>query len=182
MNYTTITKPYCIEAFYLASAQDEHKIDDIISAWTGLFNWYSPPLSHAERGVYVDGKLMFFSSTSRKELGATSDKKNGTRWISADDLLRNPSRWILLKSPDKPLAEIADEIQRANSLLDMLYDMVGVVIDFIRPAVFYNERKKIYCSKATNYMDTGKMERISPRRRYQRLVKQGYTLLSVHEI
>ena len=180
LKYQSITKPYVIEAFYIASAQDEHKIDDIISFWTGLFNWYSPPLSHAERGVYVDGKLWFFSSTSRAELGTPDNKKNGTRWVLGSEMLRNPDRWILLKSPNK--TNIIEEINRANSLLDMEYDLAGVVADFIRPAILFNDRKKIYCSKATNYMDTGRMERISPRRRFQKLRKEGYSIISVNDI
>ena len=187
LQFKKITQPYIIEAFYLADRQDEHIVDDVINIATGLFpcNWNMPPVSHEERGVYVDGRLMFFSSTSRKELGSSSKKKNGTRWIDAHELLRNPDRWLLLKSPVQHEFDIKLEIFRANEIIDMEYDFVGVVLDFMRPGIFWNKRKKIYCSKACHKMETDKFKRRSPKRRYNREVLLDYTptnLLEIYEM
>ena len=90
------------EAFHLADPDDDHVIDDVISGYTGLFpcNWGSIKTDHEERGYYLDGKLWFFSSCARNEVGA--QKKTGTRWIDADTLLRTPERWKLYLSTAQP--------------------------------------------------------------------------------
>ena len=181
LQYTKITQPYIIEAFYLADSQDEHIVDDIISIWTGLFpcNWGSIGTSHESRGVYVDNQLWFFSSTSRSELGRR--KENGTRWIKAEELLRSPQRWELRKSPIMTQEQIQVEISRANGLLGRCYDFIGVVLDFLRPGILFAQRAKVYCSKACAYMRSGKMKRISPRRSWKKCKKQGYTVISKND-
>lgn len=185
LTYKQVTQLYSIEAFYLADRQDEYIVDDIIAGWTSIFpcNWFTPPVSHEERGLFVDGQLMFFSSTSRNELGATKKKKNGTRWIDAHTLLRHPERWVLLKSPKMKKFDIVCEIKRANSILGMLYDFVGVVLDFVRVGLLFNKRKKIYCSKTCHYMHLNRFSRISPKRRYKLLIeKYGYKEISIDEV
>ena len=170
LTFGEITADYVIDAFYLADRQDEYIVDDIISIGTLPLNIGTIPASHEERMVQVDGVWWSFSSTSRKELGGNT----GTRWIKTSELLRNMDRWVLVKSPVMPKESIREEVRRANGLIGMSYDFIGVVLDFIRPAWFFNNRKKIYCSKSCNYMQTGKMKRISPRRRAKLLKRLGY--------
>ena len=182
MKYDKITRHLVVDAFYLADRQDEHIIDDVIAGWTGLFpcNWGTIAASHEERGYFIDGKLWFFSSTSRPELGTSHT--DGTRWIEADTLLRSPERWALRISRPMTDREIEREISRANGLLGMRYDMIGVVLDFIRPGLVGHQRKKIYCSKACHFLQTGKYKRISPRRRSKYVKKHGYQPISVAEV
>ncbi len=65
--------PVVVAAQYLASKQDEHRIDDFIAWYTGLFpcNWGTPPYSHSEIGFWLDNRLWFWSSTSRPELAGS---------------------------------------------------------------------------------------------------------------
>lgn len=162
------------QANYLASRQDEHRVDDFIAGYTGLFpcNWKTPPCSHTEIGFEVDGEVWYFSSTSRNELGA--GQKNGTRWVLGKDLLRHPDRWIIQEKKFKPY-EIINKVRRANSLIGQQYDFVGVVADFTLPVDLDKVKKTIYCSKAVHFVDTGKHKRISPRRRWKWAKQNGWT-------
>ena len=181
MIYDVITEPFVIDAFYLADRQDEYIADDFIAWATGLYpcNWGTIATSHEERGYYLDGKLWFCSATIRKEEG--NRFQTGTRWISADEMLRNPQRWALRRSPRMTDDEISVEVSRANGLLGRLYDKIGVVLDFLRPGLLFVQRSKIYCSKTCHFLHTGKMARISPRRRSKYIKKHGYLNISVFE-
>ena len=185
-----ITQPYAIEAFYLADRQDEYVTDDVIAGWTGLMpcNWGTIATSHEERGYYLDGELWFFSATIRKEIGTmeSEQKRNGTRWIPACDMLRNPERWALRISPHMTENEIRTELARSCRLGGWLYDTIGVILDFIRPGLLFKKglarlRKRIYCSKTCHYVHTGQLCRISPRRRSKYVKKHGYQVISVAE-
>ena len=159
IQFDRITQPVEVQANYLASRRDGFGVDDGISIYTGLMPWNwdwkywktekwwkvwklwgNPGVSHTSVGYWLDGKLWFFSSTSRKELGG----KNGTRWIKASVLLRNPERWKLQeKNIEKksmlyglfiiPEDLIAIRISRANLLIGLGYDFYGVGADFVSP-------------------------------------------------
>lgn len=190
IGYDQITKPVEVQANYLASRQDEHWVDDGISLYTGAmpWNWGTPPVSHTEVGYWLDGELWFFSSTSRKELGG----KNGTRWVKAEDLLRNPERWKLQETGWSIWVEsmidigIRQNIERANSLIGLEYDFYGVGADFVNPVRVFIKKdlrdvlhklKKIYCSKAVHAVQTGELAVYSPRRKYKWAKKNGYKLI-----
>lgn len=180
-----ITSPVVVQANYLASWKDEHHVDDAINIYTGImpWNWGTPPCSHTEIGFWVDGELWFFSSTSRKELGSTTNKKNGTRWIRASKLLRNPDRWQI-QEKNSGTVFIPKKIARANSLAGLTYDFPGIACDFTNPTRVFNPQeltpeitkklKKIYCSKAVHVVDTGMLQVFSPKRRYKWAEKHGY--------
>ena len=206
--YEKITSNQVVQANYLASKQDEYWIDDGINFYTGLMPWNfgTPPCSHTEIGFCVDGELWFFSSTSRKELGSSTSKKNGTRWIKAEDMLRHPDRWLLqVMSYDEACTYhkirytdtyvgvcpvIEHKIDRANNLVGAAYDFYGVFADFTNPCrVLCNgkyltcydmaEIKKIYCSKAVHVVDTGKLCVMSPKHRFKVADSLGYTTIKV---
>lgn len=180
----TIDKRLFVTASYQADKQDKYRIDDIIAGYTGIFpcNWGTPPSSHSEGGVFVNGKLWFASSTSRPELGERG--VDGVRWIEASVMLRNPERWILHIEPMSRY-DIGEAIGRANSLVGWRYDKIGVVLDFAFPSSFRyiimnwfkKAIKKIYCSKFTWYMKTGKMKRMSPRQLTKRVSKTAHAVI-----
>ena len=186
-----VTEPLIVQANYLASNQDDYVTDDLISIATGLmpWNWGTPGASHTEKGFFLDGKLYFFSSTSRKELNGG----NGTRWVEGAIMLRNPERWMLQvkRSPirDRDTAVFLMGIRgmagRANAMIGLLYDMRGVFTDFTIPwRIFFKKDldkelksgklKKIYCSKATDAIESGKLRVVSPRRSVRIATSNGY--------
>ena len=189
--FNTITSNVVVQANYLADRQDKHHIDDLIDIYTGFMPWNygTPQCSHTEIGVFVDSELWFFSSTSRKELGVTSKKKNGTRWVPAKELLRNPERWLIQEKRVlyDPILIITQKINRANMSIGMTYDFYGVVADFVNPArILFSKQlnyktskriKKIYCSKAVHAVDTGKINVMSPKRRFKWACINGYETL-----
>jgi hypothetical protein len=166
-------RPVVIQANYHANRQDKHLIDDVIAGWTGIFpcNWGTPPLSHTEIGLVFGDEIWFFSATSRPELG--TEKLNGTRWIKAESLLRNINRWSFqIKKLDFVEAWLRGI--RANRLIGMRYDYVGVVADFILPVDLAKVKNVIYCSKAVYYTHTGEHKRISPRRIWKWANNNGF--------
>ena len=180
--YDKISSLMIVQANYLASMQDKYWVDDFISIGTAIFpcNWGTPGVSHTEGGIFVDGELWFFSSTSRNELGGDA-ARNGTRWIRADKLLRHPDRWLMqVKDYQRAMyaADIAMSIHRANKLIWLPYDFAGVSTDFIRPGFIYQrdveKLKAIYCSKAVRYMWTGEVRRASPRAQFKDARKRGF--------
>lgn len=175
LTYRRITDTRVVIASYLADKQDEHKVDDVIAGWTNIFpcNKGTPAVSHTEIGFYVDGELWFFSSTSRPELG--SSKHNGTRWVKGSQLLRNPDRWVLqVKDYEDEDVLIQTMIARANELIGMHYDFVGVVADFICILDILKKKDTIYCSKAVHYVLFGAHERISPRQMFKQRRMMGW--------
>jgi hypothetical protein len=183
--YTRITESTVVQANYLASRQDEYFVDDAINWYTGLmpWNWGTPPISHTEIGFWLDGKLWFFSSTSRKDLGGGT----GTRWMPANEMLHNPERWKLQEKELPELNggcfEISCKVDRANQLIGLAYDMYGVIADFVNPVrvcikhymlAVVDNIKKIYCSKAVHAVDTGELAVMSPKRRYKVAKEDGY--------
>jgi hypothetical protein len=171
LEYDLITTSLVVQASYLASNQDEHIVDDVISGYTGLLpcNWGSPPLSHTEIGFFVDTELWFFSSTSRKELNGGT----GTRWSKANFVLRNPDRWKL-QAKWFAAADIHRQIKRANSIIGQPYDFAGVFADFLLPLDLIKKKKSIYCSKAVRFVLTSEHIRVSPRRQYKWAQKNGW--------
>jgi hypothetical protein len=188
ISYDKIKRSVEVQANYIASRQDDHWVDDGIALYTWLvmpWNWGTPKCSHTEVGYWLDGELWFFSSTSRKELGG----KNGTRWMPAKELLRNPERWQLQAKKRLRFSgnrSIEKQIWRANSLIGLGYDFYGVGADFVNPVrVFLSKPlclvieklKKIYCSKAVHAVQTGNVTVYSPRRKWTWAKKNGYKLI-----
>lgn len=202
--YDKITEPLVVQANYLASMQDDHYVDDVISMYTGLmpWNWGTPPCSHTEICFWLDGELWCYSSTSRKELGVGGS--TGTRWKLASELFKHPERWLLqeyslLMDPhscgEADLCVsgilIGAKITRANELIGLTYDFYGVGADFLDPYRLWRSGgfngkplwqvkmrlKKIYCSKAVHAVDTGRFVTISPRRRFKVAKKSGYKII-----
>ncbi|MBN1392803.1 MAG: hypothetical protein JW947_08385 [Sedimentisphaerales bacterium] len=173
--YERISSLTAVQANYLASKQDEHVIDDLIAGYTGLLpcNWGTPPYSHTEYGVFVDGELWFFTSTSRKELNGGT----GTRWSRANFVLRNPDRWEL-QIKEFSEFEIHGQIARAISLIGQPYDFVGVFADFTLPLDIIKKKKSIYCSKAIRHVWTGEHTRVSPRQQSKWAAKNGWRKVS----
>ncbi len=175
LEYSKVTTKGVIEAYYVAKFGDRKWMDDIISIHTGWmpWNWGTPPVSHVEGGVIVDGQLWFFSATTRPYLSTSGNPATGCRWMKAEELLRNPSRWKF-KVCGSPVTSIKDRIARANSIVGLPYDKIGVIFDFISPIDFAVYKKSWYCSKAWHFMDTALTQRISPRRRWKVSTKYKY--------
>ena len=168
LKYTKITSNNVVEAYYVACHKDREYIDDVISLWTGAmpWNWGTPPVSHIEGGIFVDGQLWFVTSTLREYKHPDGTTKTGVRWMKAEQLLKNPTRWIFRSRIDSK-EQIGRRIARANSKIGLPYDKVGVVWDFISPVDLAIKKASWYCSKLWHYVDTGEYARISPRRRYR---------------
>lgn len=168
--FNKITSGLVVKAYYLAGP-DGKPWDDVISIYTGLmpWNWGTPPVSHEEIGFFVDGQLWFFSSASRS---AHDRWDNGTRWIKAEDLLRHINRWTF--QTEVSLYYVGDKIERANDLIGMPYDYVGVIADFISPIDLIVKKKSIYCSKACHKVDINRLRRICPRHEWKVSAKAGW--------
>jgi len=185
--YDKISLNSVIQANYLASMQDDSRVDDVINIYTGLMPWNkgTPPCSHTEIGFWVDGELWFFSSTTRKELGANGE--TGTRWRKGTKLLHNPDRWLLQERVHHAWKDLAEKIDRANSMIGLKYDFTGVFTDFVIPWAVWKEKdltpellaklKKIYCSKAVHVVDTGKLAVYSPKRQYTWATENRYKII-----
>jgi hypothetical protein len=78
--------------FYLADI-DGKFIDDLISAWTWLWNIGTPPISHVEL-EFVQHNICFSSTSRRRQKGAKH--KYGTRFALSSDILKHKNRWISL--------------------------------------------------------------------------------------
>lgn len=190
--YHDVTEPIVVQANYLASRQDDSHVDDGISIATGIMPWNygTPPCSHTEIGFIVDGELWFASSTSRGSY-------NGTRWVKGSVLLRHPERWLLQVRRYPKLNHISQHlinirIERANKLMGLTYDFVGVFTDFAIPWAITHEHvltpqyieklKKIYCSKFVHTVDTGMVSVYSPRRQYTYARKHDYKIVDIKEL
>ena len=194
LSYNASVSPYTFEAYFVAKWGDRKIWDNVISIHTGWmpWNWGTPNVMHVEGGVIADRKLWFFSATSRDYLNpAEVDNakpgnavyfKNGTRWISAKELLKNPDRWIITVKKNHMTGN-KQRIIRANGIVGKAYDFVGVVFDFLFPWDLYRIKEKWYCSKAWHFVDRSVVQRISPRRRYRlATTKYGYKRITLEEL
>jgi len=140
-------------AFY---KYDKKMPNAAISAWTWLFNPFTPSYSHVEIGVHPVNSWNYFSSTNR-------DGANGTRWISSKKLFKHKERWDVYEIEVKDIKKI---IARADTILGRPYDWLGIA-GFATLFGLLNSKMKWYCSEACYYVLTGKRKkRISPRRFY----------------
>jgi hypothetical protein len=141
-------------AFYRAQFQSVW--DDVIAAWTGVFNPFTPPYSHVEIGFFIDGRWKYFSSASRN-----ADGSNGTRWIDGDILLKNSKNWDVYElTAPRPISEM---IKTANNILGCKYDWWGIAA-FATIFGQLNEKTKWYCSESCHYIFFGLWKkRVSPR-------------------
>ncbi len=159
---------------YRADLQDGHVHDDVVSAWTKLFNWNTPPYSHSEI-EFSDG--MCFSSTARKHKGKTFC---GTRFEDVFIVMRNPKRWDVY---EKKIDNARERFMyaRAKSIGGHKYAFVGIFFDFLLPfgliSKLFLSKQRWYCSQAVYYVLTGKRKRISPRRLTKYILKNGFKLV-----
>ena len=197
--YDQITKMAVCHGNYLVG-KDKSYVDNLIWWATTPQDLLRPRSNstHTEIGVWVDNELWFFSSTSRNRSG-DGTVSNGTRWIKATDLLTHPDRWILLEEvvippnemmylpslktfiPTKPVYKIHNMIERANDMIPLAYDFVGVTAGFANPYRAVKKRYvkdiikrgKEYCSAACHAVQFGWTVTISPKRYYRLAVKRG---------
>jgi len=146
---------------YLAR-RDGKIIDNIISGWTKLWNWNTPPYSHSEWGT----SSMAFSASTRG---------NGqllTRFIPRDILLKNPERWDIYE------CEVTDSqynsmLGRAITIAGKKYDWWGIFgFGFIFGWI--QDIEKWYCSEACYYCIAKLIIRVSPRRLPRKLRERGF--------
>ncbi len=151
-----------------------------IATYTKPFNWNTPPASHVELGVYVDGYIsektgylilsevqserrwFYFSSTMRGE-------SNGCRWIAEKDLHKHPSRWLTWEFKDwaRPCYVIVEE---ANKLVGCGYDKLGL-LGFVGLTAL-NKKDKWYCSEVVFYLLFGWWRKLISPRRLTNVIKQ----------
>lgn len=147
-------------AFY--KAQKGQWFGNVITGWTSLFAWKTPPYSHCEIGIPVDGKYMWFSSASKKTNGRT-----GTRWIAESVLFEHPERWDVYevanyRSPSAMVSTCLAENRKS-------YDWPGIV-GFALPFGQLNLKSQWYCSEICYYVFFGSWKkRISPKGFYKKI-------------
>jgi len=149
-------------AFYKAQKGDFW--GNMISGYTGLFNWNTPQYCHVEIGFFLNGKWRWYSSASKNTNGTT-----GTRWLENDVLFEHPERWDVCEV--KPVREIQEMIKTCDAELGKPYDWAGIA-GFATPFGQLNSKKKWYCSEVCNFVFFGKWKkRISPKH-FFRVTKQ----------
>jgi hypothetical protein len=147
-------------AFYKAQKGDFW--GNLISGYTGIFNWKTPPYSHVEIGLFIDGKWIWYSSSSKRVNG-----QDGTRWILNEDLLKHPERWDVYEVEE--LRPIEDMRKTCIEEHGKPYDWAGIM-GFATLFGQLNLKKKWYCSEICHYVFFGKWKkRISPKRLFKKL-------------
>lgn len=138
-----------------------------ISAWTWIFNPFTPGYSHAEIGFKLPQGWEYFSSTNRG--GA-----KGTRWILPHLLFKHRERWDVYEIE---VDSIEDMLKRARRSKGCKYDWLGI-FGFITPLGLINSKKKWYCSEVCYNILVGIWKkRISPRRFYSYIKKSFNPIL-----
>lgn len=172
MNHLDIRKIKILQ--YRADKQDGHWLDDAIACWTRFFNRKTPPYSHSEI-CFSDGRC--FSSTTRSRSG---DKKKfiGTRFEDYKVVTRNKERWDIFCLYVTSRVEL-EMLLRARKIVGRKYYFTGIFLDFFMPLGLISYLlgrflNRWYCSQAVNYVRTGRRTRVSPRRLYTWLKKDGW--------
>ena len=181
-----VTSNQVVSAQYRADFDDDYKADDIIARYTRLFNPDLPDHSHSEIGFWINHRLIFFSATGQKFVDpVTGEERTGTRWIAAEDLLKNPERWDLYAKVFD-FFKIRRMLERANKECNKPYDWTGIggfaFFDMTRLRLQLQKwiTKKIdtlrawYCSRVSHFVETGKIIRVSPKRRTAWLLKNKW--------
>lgn len=153
---------------YRADQQDGHRLDDVIAAWTGIFNPGADPYSHTEIEL---GDGMCFSSTTR-------DNAKGTRFEDAEVVLRNIERWDCYTKEVSRFEE-TQMFERARQINGRPYFYAGIFLDFFLPLGWLSNAagrllNQWYCSQAVWFVLTGKRERVSPKRLQAWIQKDGW--------
>ena len=186
--YDRIIKPVVVHLHYQQGFKDNSRVDDLISLATYAQNLFKPQSksTHSEIGFWVDGELWVATSTSRNRQG-DGTVSNGTRWIRAAELMKDhPERWILQEELVSNYAKdyfpecrehfarqiIEGCIDRANKMIGLQYDFIGVGTDFINPLRWFKKQTvadiiktdKVYCSKFCHLVRYGWSLAVSPRR------------------
>jgi len=143
-------------AFY---RHNKTKLDKLIAGYTRIFTWNTPPFSHVELGIYLEGEWKYFSSTMR-------NNGQGTRWISEKDLFKNAGRWHVYHYYSERSEE--DLLLRIDEIIPAKYDMWGI-FGFLTLFGLSNSAKKWYCSEACWRVLFKWKKRISPIRMYAKL-------------
>lgn len=134
----------------------------LISLWTGLFNWGTPGYSHVEIGFRIEGKWEYYSSASRNTSG-----ESGTRWLDEETLFKNPDRWDVWSV--EAIRPQADMIADCNAELGKEYDWLGIY-GFTTLFGLINSADDWYCSEICYYIFFGRWrKRVSPRRLYSEI-------------
>lgn len=150
-------------AFYKAQKKDFW--GNLISGYTSLFNWKTPPYCHVEIGFFLQGRWVWYSSSSKKVNG-----QNGTRWIQDEELLKHPERWDVYDV--KNVRSIDDMVKTCEDECGKPYDWQGIM-GFATPFGQLNFKKKWYCSEVCHYVFFGKWrKRVSPKR-FFKLIKKN---------
>jgi len=155
---------------YRADKQDNHKIDDIIAWWTGIWNPGTPPYSHSECGfnmAILNEPLdwLMFSSTTR-------GKWKGVRFAKEEKVLIHPERWDIYECKVEYWRR-NEILRRCRSIEGLPYDWPEVILGYIEPIGWLHSKNKWSCSAAVHYVLTGKRIRVSPRRLLKKLKQAG---------
>lgn len=149
--------------------RDGHCLDDGISLWTKLFNWKTPPYSHAEIWLLDEDKC--FTSTMRGEW-------NGTVIRPASEVLTHPERWDYFEiQVEVAVYNAAVQKARLAAEANKGYDKPAL-LSFFFPIRFGSKGKDI-CSEVTErflvWCDVfDKETKPSPRRLARNLMRLGY--------
>lgn len=180
--------------FYKSKFGDGHWIDNAISMWTGIWNWFTKNYAHCE--VWIPDGPFFGKSVSQvlcpQDAGfcgttytsTMRGENDGVVERSASEVLKNPSRWDYYEI----------EINEA-AYQEMIYNMDFEVNNnkgYDKPSIvkFFNpfSRKptleKFICSEFVHWSlfcanIFCKPELLSPRRLSKRLEKLGYEAKSL---
>lgn len=178
--------------FYKSKLGDGHIIDNLISWYTGLFNWGTKPYSHCEIWVPFEtdqGKCRFesvyhiygqcYTSTMRGD-------NNGVVKRPASEVLKNPGRW------DYYEVEIKDwDCNRMIGEMDNTVNMnsgydIATFLKFFNPFKRESTFEQFICSEFVQWAlyqscIFEEYELLSPRRLSKRLNKMGYRAKSLRD-
>jgi len=144
----------------------KHPFGQLISLYTGLYNWGTPPYCHSE---ICFSNSICFSAANRK------DGFIGTRYIDYEILTRNKKRWDIYELW-VPADKEERMIGRASRIINKGYDWLGI-IGFFSPKNI-QDKNKWYCSECVYYVYNEKNIRISPRRLTRWILRIGGKLVS----
>lgn len=173
-----------IRILFYRAERDGHPLDDIISLWTGLFNWGTGPYSHVE--LWVPDEVHGFELIN-KAIGYcyTSTMRGDTKGVvknPASKILKYPKRWdvceIEIDEADNTyLVNVANMAVKTNQGYDFKaimsffwYKRAHNPLRYICSELVY---RLLVCAKVLNCK---KNKCPSPRRLSRWLTKRGYKI------
>lgn len=186
--------------FYRAKLGDKHALDDVISLWTGIFNWGTGPYSHVELwvpdkhgefgGVKPVGKIDLEAAhqTLFKGTCYTSTMRGDSKGVvkrPASEILKNAKRWDYCEIEVSEEMDYADMIDTAETAV-----RIGFGYDFKAVMSFFwpwrvHDGNKYICSEFVYLLlnDLGVFKGFgkcpSPRRLSRWLTNKGYKIRSL---